>query len=119
MQAVLTLEEPQATGIGGGAFIMYRDGKRVQAFDAARDALGRRHREPFMRADGKPMEFSEGQIGGRSVGVPGALRALEMAHRQHGRPPWARLFQRAITLAEEMTSRCRSGSTPRWRRTSS
>ncbi|MGO4302715.1 gamma-glutamyltransferase family protein [Cupriavidus sp. RAF12] len=100
MQAVLTLVEPQATGIGGGAFIMYWDGKRVQAFDGRETAPAGATENLFMRPDGKPMEFSEGQIGGRSVGVPGVLRALEMAHRQHGRLPWARLFQRAITLAE-------------------
>lgn len=100
MQAVLTLVEPQATGIGGGAFIMYWDGKRVQAFDGRETAPAGATENLFMRPDGKPMEFSEGQIGGRSVGTPGVLRALEMAHRQHGRLPWARLFQRAITLAD-------------------
>jgi len=101
MQAVLTLVEPQATGIGGGAFIMYWDGKRVQAYDGRETAPAGATENLFLRADGKPMEFSEGQIGGRSVGVPGVLRALEMAHRQHGRLPWARLFQRAIALAED------------------
>jgi len=100
MQAVLTLVEPQATGIGGGAFIMYWDGKRVQAYDGRETAPAGATENLFMRADGKPMEFSEGQIGGRSVGVPGVLRALEMAHRDHGRLPWARLFQPAIKLAE-------------------
>lgn len=100
MQAVLTLVEPQATGIGGGAFIMYWDGKRVQAYDGRETAPAGASENLFMRADGKPMEFSEGQIGGRSVGVPGVLRALEMAHREHGKLPWARLFQPAIKLAE-------------------
>lgn len=100
MQAVLTLVEPQATGIGGGAFIMYWDGKRVQAYDGRETAPAGATENLFMRPDGKPMEFSEAQIGGRSVGVPGVLRALEMAHRQHGRLPWSRLFQRAIALAE-------------------
>jgi len=101
MQAVLTLVEPQATGIGGGAFIMYWDGKRVQAYDGREMAPAGATENLFMRADGKPMEFSEGQIGGRSVGVPGVLRVLELAHRQHGRLPWARLFQPAIALAEK------------------
>lgn len=100
MQAVLTLVEPQATGIGGGAFIMYWDGKRVQAYDGRETAPAGATENLFMRPDGKPMEFSEGQIGGRSVGVPGVLRALEMAHREHGKLPWARLFQPAIKLAE-------------------
>ena len=90
MQAVLTLVEPQATGIGGGAFIMYWDGKRVQAYDGRETAPAGANENLFMRPDGKPMEFAEGQIGGRSVGTPGVLRALEMAHRQHGRllPPY-------------------------------
>lgn len=101
MQAVLTLVEPQATGIGGGAFIMYWDGKRVQAFDGRETAPAGATENLFMRPDGKPMEFSEAQIGGRSVGTPGVMRALEMAHRQHGRLPWAKLFEPAISLAEK------------------
>ncbi|GMG89411.1 hypothetical protein Cmtc_06310 [Cupriavidus sp. TKC] len=101
MQAVLTLVEPQASGIGGGAFIMYWDGKRVQTYDGRETAPAGATENLFMRADGKPMEFSAGQIGGRSVGVPGVLRALELAHRQHGRLPWARLFEPAIALADK------------------
>jgi len=101
MQAVLTLVEPQATGIGGGAFIMYWDGKRVQAYDGRETAPAGATETLFIGADGKPMSFSQAQIGGRSVGVPGVLRALELAHRQHGRLPWASLFQRAIALAEK------------------
>ncbi|WP_106062119.1 gamma-glutamyltransferase [Cupriavidus necator] len=101
MQAVLTLVEPQATGIGGGAFIMYWDGKRVQAYDGRETAPAGATENLFMNAEGKPMGFSEAQIGGRSVGVPGVLRVLELAHRQHGRLPWARLFAPAIALAEK------------------
>ncbi|MBB3014520.1 gamma-glutamyltransferase family protein [Cupriavidus alkaliphilus] len=101
MQAVLTLVEPQATGIGGGAFIMYWDGKNVQAFDGRETAPAGVTENLFMRPDGKPMSFSEAQIGGRSVGTPGVMRALEMVHRKHGRLPWARLFQPAIDLAEK------------------
>jgi gamma-glutamyltranspeptidase/glutathione hydrolase len=101
MQAVLTLVEPQATGIGGGAFIMYWDGKRVQAYDGRETAPAGATENLFMRPDGHPMDFAEGQIGGRSVGTPGVLRALELAHRQHGRLAWATLFQPAIQLAEK------------------
>ncbi|CAG9174460.1 gamma-glutamyltransferase family protein [Cupriavidus pinatubonensis] len=100
MQAVLTLVEPQASGVGGGAFIMYWDGKRVQAFDGRETAPAGATENLFLRPDGKPMEFSEAQIGGRSVGTPGVLRALEMAHREHGKLKWSQLFQRAISLAE-------------------
>jgi gamma-glutamyltranspeptidase/glutathione hydrolase len=54
----------------------------------------------FLKADGKPMAFYDGVVGGRSVGTPGTVRMLEMAHKQHGKLPWATLFQPAITLAE-------------------
>ncbi|WP_321798097.1 gamma-glutamyltransferase family protein [Caballeronia sp. J97] len=101
MQAVLTLVEPQATGIGGGAFIMYWDGKRVQAYDGRETAPQGANERLFLRPDGKPMDFSEAQIGGRSVGTPGALRVLELAWRQHGRLPWATLFEPAIQLSEK------------------
>ncbi|CAD6560154.1 Glutathione hydrolase proenzyme [Paraburkholderia kirstenboschensis] len=101
MQAVLTLVEPQATGIGGGAFIMYWDGKRVHAYDGRETAPADATENLFVRPDGQPMDFSEGQIGGRSVGTPGVLRALELAHGKHGRLPWATLFDPAIRLAEK------------------
>ncbi|MND72323.1 Gamma-glutamyltranspeptidase precursor [compost metagenome] len=101
MQAVLTLVEPQATGIGGGAFIMYWDGKRVQAFDGRETAPSGAHNRTFLKPDGAPMAFTDAQIGGRSVGVPGVLRAMEMAHQQHGKLPWRDLFQPAISLARE------------------
>ena len=56
--------------------------------------------ELFLRDDGAPMKFFEAVVGGRSVGVPGVLRMLEMAHQRHGRLPWAALIQPAIALAE-------------------
>ncbi|PAA12510.1 gamma-glutamyltransferase [Pseudomonas fragi] len=101
MQAVLALVEPQSSGIGGGAFIMYWDGKRVQAFDGRETAPAGATPGMFLGADGQPIPFSQAQIGGRSVGVPGVLRALEMAHQQHGKLPWHDLFQPAIKLASE------------------
>ena len=101
MQAVLALVEPQSSGIGGGAFIMYWDGKRVQAFDGRETAPAGATPGMFMGADGQPIPFAQAQIGGRSVGVPGVLRALEMAHQQHGKLPWSDLFQPAIKLASD------------------
>ena len=101
MQAVLALVEPQSSGIGGGAFIMYWDGKRVQAFDGRETAPAGATPGMFLGADGQPIPFAQAQIGGRSVGVPGVLRALEMAHQQHGKLPWHDLFQPAIKLANE------------------
>jgi gamma-glutamyltranspeptidase/glutathione hydrolase len=100
MQAVLTLVEPQATGVGGGAFIMYWDGKQVQAYDGRETAPAGASETLFLRPDGKPLDFSAAQIGGRSVGTPGVMRALELAHRAHGKLPWADLFVPAIELSE-------------------
>ena len=99
MQMVLTLVEPQSSGIGGGAFILYWDGKRVQAFDGREAAPAAVTEKLFLQADGTPMPFRVAQIGGRSVGVPGVLRALKLAHEQHGKLPWHALFAPAIALA--------------------
>lgn len=99
-QMVLGLVEPQSSGIGGGLFLVHHDGSRVQAYDGRETAPAEAQPGLFLR-DGRPMGFAEAQVGGRSVGVPGVLRALELAHRQHGRLPWSRLFTPAIALAEE------------------
>lgn len=99
-QMVLTLVEPQSSGIGGGAFLMYADGKQVQAYDGRETAPAAATDRLFDGLDGKPMSFYQAAVGGRSVGAPGVLRMLELAHRAHGRLPWRRLFQPAIQLAE-------------------
>lgn len=101
MQAVLTLVEPQSSGIGGGAFIMLWDGQTVHAYDGRETAPAGATERLFLKADGTPMAFTEAQIGGRSVGTPGVLRALEMAHRKTGHLQWATLFEPAIRLAEQ------------------
>jgi len=101
MQAVLTLVEPQSSGIGGGAFIMLWDGKQVHAYDGRETAPEGATERLFLKADGTPMAFTEAQIGGRSVATPGVLRALEMAHKKTGHLQWATLFEPAIRLAEQ------------------
>ncbi|MDI3186398.1 gamma-glutamyltransferase [Pseudomonas paracarnis] len=101
MQAVLTLVEPQSSGIGGGAFIMLWDGHNVQAYDGRETAPAGAAERLFLKADGTPMAFTDAQIGGRSVGTPGVLRALEMAHKKSGHLPWAKLFEPAIRLSEQ------------------
>ena len=100
VQMVLGLVEPQSSGIGGGAFLLHFDGEQVQAFDGRETAPAAADEKLFLRADGKPMAFREAVVGGRAVGVPGTLRMLEMAHKLHGKRPWAELFQPAIALAE-------------------
>ena len=101
MQAVLTLVEPQSSGIGGGAFVVLWDGKAVRTYDGRETAPAGATEKLFLQADGKPMPFTQAQIGGRSVGTPGVLRALELAHQKHGRLPWAQLFEPAIRLADQ------------------
>lgn len=101
VQLVLGLVEPQSSGIGGGAFLLYWDGRRVEAFDGRETAPAEADEALFLEADGRPMGFRKALVGGRSVGVPGTLRMLEAAHRRHGRLPWARLFEPAIELAEQ------------------
>ena len=111
VQMVLGLVEPQSSGIGGGAFLLHakakEDGKSngkmeasIEAFDGRETAPAAATESLFIGKDGKPMAFTEAQVGGRSVGVPGTVRMLEMAHKQHGKLPWATLFQPAIALAQ-------------------
>ena len=100
VQMVLTLVEPQSSGIGGGAFLLHSNGRMVEAFDGRETAPAAADEKLFIGADGKPMPFYDGVVGGRSVGTPGTVRMLEMAHKQHGKLPWAQLFAPAIQMAD-------------------
>ncbi len=99
-QLVLTLVEPQSSGIGGGAFLVHYDGKQVQAFDGRETAPKAADEHLFQNPDGTPLSRTAGVVGGRSVGAPGVLRMLELAHKQHGKLPWKTLFEPAIRLSE-------------------
>jgi len=103
VQLVLNLVEPQSSGIGGGAFLVLWStaSREVTTFDGRETAPAAATADRFLGADGKPMGFRQAVVGGRSVGVPGTLRMLELAHRRHGKLPWARLFDPAIRLAED------------------
>ena len=102
VQMVLGLVEPQSSGIGGGAFLLHwsQEAKRVRSYDGRETAPAAARADRFLGAGGKPLAPRDAVVGGRSVGVPGLLRMLELAHREHGRLPWARLFDPAIRLAE-------------------
>jgi gamma-glutamyltranspeptidase/glutathione hydrolase len=100
-QLVLTLVEPQSSGIGGGAFLMHWDGKKVRSFDGRETAPASATETLFQDANGKPLPRAEGVVGGRSVGAPGVLRMLELAHKEYGKLAWPKLFAPAIKLAEE------------------
>ena len=101
VQMVLTLVEPQSSGIGGGGFLMHWDGQQVQAWDGRETAPAAAMETMFLAANGRPVPFAEAVRGGRAVATPGVLKVLQAAHRAHGRLPWARLFEPAITLADE------------------
>lgn len=102
-QLVLGLVEPQSSGIGGGAFLMHFDRRsaRVQAYDGRETAPAAADERLFLDASGQPLAFHAAAVGGRAVGVPGLMRMAELAHRAHGRLPWATLFSPAIRLAED------------------
>ncbi len=100
VQMVLGLVEPQSSGIGGGAFLLHFDGQKVTAHDGRETAPAGARADMFMDQD-KPLPFADAVQSGHSVGVPGVVRMLEAAHREHGRLPWAQLFAPAIALAEQ------------------
>ena len=103
VQLALNVVEPQSSGIGGGAFLLHWEeaSKRISAYDGRETAPAAARPDRFLRPDGAAMSIGEAVGSGRSVGVPGVLRMLELAHRRHGRLPWRELFAPAIRLAEE------------------
>ena len=100
-QMVLGLTEPQSSGIGGGALLLLYDGTQVVAFDGRETAPAAATPDRFLDAHGAPLALRDAVVGGHSVGVPGVLKMLDMAHKQYGTLPWATLFQPAIRLAAE------------------
>jgi gamma-glutamyltranspeptidase/glutathione hydrolase len=100
-QMVLTLTEPQSSGIGGGAFLIVAEKSgALRAYDGREAAPASAHPRMFLDAAGNPRPFMDAVVGGLSVGVPGNIAVLAKAHYAHGRLAWARLFQPAIRLAE-------------------
>lgn len=103
VQLVLNLVEPQSSGIGGGAFLLYHDSaaQRTIAYDGRETAPEEIRADVFQTSDGTPVPFGQAVLGGRSVGTPGTVALLAEVHRQHGKLPWADLFQPAIALARK------------------
>jgi len=99
VQMVLGLVEPQSSGLGGGAFLLHFDGRNTRAYDGRETAPAKATPALFLDAKGKPLPFMAAVVGGRSVGVPGTVRMLFLAHLDHGRLPWNQLFAPAMRLA--------------------
>ena len=103
VQAALGLVEPQSSGIGGGAFLLHYDGKtkRITAYDGREAAPRLAQPDMFLDEQGQPLPYADAVTSGRATGVPGAMAMLGVAHRQHGRLPWSRLFEGVARRADE------------------
>lgn len=102
IQAVLTLVEPQSSGIGGGAFLLWYDNltRELSSFDGRETAPKEATPSLFLDESGKPLKWIDAVVGGKSVGTPGVLHMLNEVHKKHGKLPWNKLFEPAIALAE-------------------
>ena len=111
VQAVLGLVEPQSSGLGGGAFMVYYDAasRKVTAYDGREVAPAGATAKLFLGDDGKPLPRAVALLSGRSAGVPGAIAMLSLAQKEHGRRSWRSLFGEAERLAD----RGRSEASPR------
>ena len=103
IEAMLSLVEPQSSGLGGGTFITYLDAAngRVSVYDGRETAPTQATPGMFLKPDGTPMDFREAVLSGRATGVPGAVAALAMAHGEHGRLPWSSLFTAAQQTGQQ------------------
>jgi gamma-glutamyltranspeptidase/glutathione hydrolase len=103
VQMALGVVEPQASGLGGGGFLLHYDAATgaIAVYDGRETAPAGATPTMFLDRDGKPLGFREATVSGISVGVPGALAMLELAHKEQGKLAWSELFQPAIRLARD------------------
>jgi gamma-glutamyltranspeptidase/glutathione hydrolase len=103
VQAVLGLVEPQSSGLGGGAFLVWFDGQSGEMITLDGREMAPLAASPrlFLDEAGAPMGFFDAVVGGRSVGTPGTPALMEEAHARWGNQPWSGLFEEAIRMAEQ------------------
>jgi gamma-glutamyltranspeptidase/glutathione hydrolase len=103
IQALLGLVEPQSSGVGGGAFMVFYDAKakKLTAYDGREFAPAGATPQMFLGPDGRPLPFGQAVVSGRATGVPGAIAMLYMAQKEHGTLPWRSLFTDAARLADQ------------------
>tara|TARA_R100001244_G_scaffold39766_13_gene36090 strand:- start:37877 stop:39640 length:1764 start_codon:yes stop_codon:yes gene_type:complete len=103
VQAMLSLVEPQSSGLGGGAFLTYYDGSsgKLTVYDGRETAPAQASPTMFLGADGKPLGFRNAVVSGRATGVPGLVAMLAMVHEDHGSLDWNSLFSAAERTAED------------------
>lgn len=103
VQLMLGLVEPQSSGIGGGAFLVYFDAENQQltTYDGRETAPMAATPTLFQDASGQPLQFYDAVVGGRSVGTPGTVKLLWDTHRQYGQLQWARLIAPVIAKARQ------------------
>ena len=103
VQAVLGLVEPQSSGLGGGAFLVWFDAQsgELTTLDGRETAPMAVTPTVFQDENGAPLKFFDAVVGGLSVGTPGTPRLMEEAHRRWGRANWGALFDAAIMHAEK------------------
>lgn len=101
VQSMLGLVEPQSSGIGGGAFLLYYDAAsgKMSAYNGREKAPASAEPDMLLGRDGTPLPRSVAMLGGRATGVPGVLAMLGQAHADYGRLPWASAFEGTIALA--------------------
>ena len=102
IQTVLGLVEPQSSGLGGGAFLVYFDAERekLTTYDGRETAPAMATPDMFLDNNGQPLGFFDAVVGGRSVGTPGTIKLLYETHKKYGKLDWKEVLQPAIDLAE-------------------
>lgn len=105
----LAVTHPSAGNIGGGGFLVFMDSTgHTTTIDFREKAPLLATATMFLSKEGQlpigknlyGQESSINHIGAKSVGVPGTVAGLFLAHKKYGSLPWKELVQPAIDLAE-------------------